>query len=164
MIPLPRNSFDPVYFGHFKCNVKSIEKDYPNILRWARQVSRAYSFLLLAFLEVSHSGYLLTCLVFVFAFCRFTKCPKVRNLSLLNLLSPSVIRDLRLISLFLSSRSWCHRQHNPYQGSLLHVASPDQSHAGGSHGQRTRPGVPYHQEPVEVKQGGKFNHEVFCKY
>ncbi|RUP51753.1 glutathione S-transferase [Jimgerdemannia flammicorona] len=33
------NSFDPVYHGHFKCNVKSIEKDYPNILRWARQVS-----------------------------------------------------------------------------------------------------------------------------
>ncbi|RUS31610.1 hypothetical protein BC938DRAFT_477454 [Jimgerdemannia flammicorona] len=31
--------FDPVYHGHFKCNVKSIEKDYPNILRWARQVS-----------------------------------------------------------------------------------------------------------------------------
>ncbi|RKP05164.1 glutathione S-transferase [Thamnocephalis sphaerospora] len=30
--------FDPVYHGHFKCNIKSIEKDYPNILRWARQV------------------------------------------------------------------------------------------------------------------------------
>ncbi|RUS20548.1 hypothetical protein BC937DRAFT_94983 [Endogone sp. FLAS-F59071] len=30
--------FDPVYFGHFKCNIKSIEKDYPNILRWARQL------------------------------------------------------------------------------------------------------------------------------
>ncbi|RUS31609.1 hypothetical protein BC938DRAFT_477454 [Jimgerdemannia flammicorona] len=30
--------FDPVYHGHFKCNVKSIEKDYPNILRWARQI------------------------------------------------------------------------------------------------------------------------------
>jgi len=30
--------FDPVYHGHFKCNVKSIAKDYPNILRWARMV------------------------------------------------------------------------------------------------------------------------------
>ncbi|RKP09373.1 glutathione S-transferase [Thamnocephalis sphaerospora] len=30
--------FDPVYHGHFKCNVKSIEKDYPHILRWARQI------------------------------------------------------------------------------------------------------------------------------
>ncbi|KAL1914356.1 uncharacterized protein VTP21DRAFT_8995 [Calcarisporiella thermophila] len=30
--------FDPVYHGHFKCNVKGIEKDYPNILRWARQI------------------------------------------------------------------------------------------------------------------------------
>jgi len=30
--------FDPVYHGHFKCNVKSIEKDYPNILRWARRI------------------------------------------------------------------------------------------------------------------------------
>lgn len=30
--------FDPVYTCHFKCNLKSIEHDYPNILRWARQV------------------------------------------------------------------------------------------------------------------------------
>ncbi|CAO3680872.1 unnamed protein product [Umbelopsis vinacea] len=30
--------FDPVYVGHFKCNLKTIEKDYPNILRWARQI------------------------------------------------------------------------------------------------------------------------------
>ncbi|KAK9711907.1 S-glutathionyl-(chloro)hydroquinone reductase [Basidiobolus ranarum] len=30
--------FDPVYHGHFKCNIKSIEKDYPHILRWARQI------------------------------------------------------------------------------------------------------------------------------
>jgi glutathionyl-hydroquinone reductase len=30
--------FDPIYHGHFKCNLKSIEKDYPNILRWARQI------------------------------------------------------------------------------------------------------------------------------
>ncbi|CAG8449983.1 3267_t:CDS:10 [Ambispora leptoticha] len=30
--------FDPVYHGHFKANLKSIEKDYPNILRWARQI------------------------------------------------------------------------------------------------------------------------------
>ncbi|KAK9718729.1 S-glutathionyl-(chloro)hydroquinone reductase [Basidiobolus ranarum] len=30
--------FDPVYHGHFKCNIKSIEKDYPNILRWTRQI------------------------------------------------------------------------------------------------------------------------------
>ncbi|RKP27515.1 glutathione transferase [Syncephalis pseudoplumigaleata] len=30
--------FDPVYHGHFKCNIKSIEKDYPHILRWARQL------------------------------------------------------------------------------------------------------------------------------
>jgi glutathionyl-hydroquinone reductase len=30
--------FDPVYFGHFKCNIKSIAKDYPNLLRWARMV------------------------------------------------------------------------------------------------------------------------------
>ncbi|KAJ1984229.1 S-glutathionyl-(chloro)hydroquinone reductase [Dimargaris verticillata] len=28
--------FDPVYHGHFKCNLKSIEKDYPHILRWTR--------------------------------------------------------------------------------------------------------------------------------
>ncbi|KAG0168260.1 S-glutathionyl-(chloro)hydroquinone reductase [Apophysomyces sp. BC1034] len=30
--------FDPVYHGHFKCNLKSIEKDYPNILKWARRI------------------------------------------------------------------------------------------------------------------------------
>ncbi|KAJ1967971.1 S-glutathionyl-(chloro)hydroquinone reductase [Dispira parvispora] len=30
--------FDPVYHGHFKCNIKSIEKDYPHLLRWARQI------------------------------------------------------------------------------------------------------------------------------
>ncbi|KAI8342143.1 glutathione S-transferase [Chlamydoabsidia padenii] len=30
--------FDPVYFGHFKCNIKGIEKDYPNILEWARRI------------------------------------------------------------------------------------------------------------------------------
>jgi len=30
--------FDPVYVGHFKCNLKTIEKDYPSILRWARQI------------------------------------------------------------------------------------------------------------------------------
>eukprot|EP00835_Amoeboradix_gromovi_P006993 NODE_979_length_2616_cov_0.307906.p1 type:complete len:322 gc:universal NODE_979_length_2616_cov_0.307906:841-1806(+) len=26
--------FDPVYFGHFKCNVKTIQHGYPNILKW----------------------------------------------------------------------------------------------------------------------------------
>ncbi|KAI7883730.1 hypothetical protein K492DRAFT_47285 [Lichtheimia hyalospora FSU 10163] len=30
--------FDPVYHGHFKCNIKSIEKDYPHILRWTRRI------------------------------------------------------------------------------------------------------------------------------
>jgi len=30
--------FDPVYHGHFKCNIKSIEKDYPHILKWARRI------------------------------------------------------------------------------------------------------------------------------
>jgi len=30
--------FDPVYFGHFKCNIKSIGKDYPHILKWLRRV------------------------------------------------------------------------------------------------------------------------------
>ncbi|KAI8326064.1 glutathione S-transferase [Martensiomyces pterosporus] len=30
--------FDPVYHGHFKCNLKQIETGYPNILRWAREV------------------------------------------------------------------------------------------------------------------------------
>ncbi|CAG8625570.1 964_t:CDS:2, partial [Scutellospora calospora] len=30
--------FDPVYQTHFKTNLKSIKYDYPNILRWARQI------------------------------------------------------------------------------------------------------------------------------
>jgi len=30
--------FDPVYHTHFKTNLKSIGSDYPNILRWARQI------------------------------------------------------------------------------------------------------------------------------
>jgi putative glutathione S-transferase len=30
--------FDPVYHGHFKCNLKSIEKDYPHLLKWARRI------------------------------------------------------------------------------------------------------------------------------
>lgn len=30
--------FDPVYFGHFKCNLKSIEFGYPNILKWTRRI------------------------------------------------------------------------------------------------------------------------------
>ncbi|KAI8374680.1 glutathione S-transferase [Radiomyces spectabilis] len=30
--------FDPVYHGHFKCNIKGIEKDYPHILKWARKI------------------------------------------------------------------------------------------------------------------------------
>ncbi|KAJ2363896.1 S-glutathionyl-(chloro)hydroquinone reductase, partial [Coemansia sp. RSA 2607] len=30
--------FDPVYHGHFKCNIKQIETGYPNILRWTREV------------------------------------------------------------------------------------------------------------------------------
>jgi len=30
--------FDPVYHGHFKCNIKGIEKDYPHILKWARRI------------------------------------------------------------------------------------------------------------------------------
>ncbi|KAF9571239.1 S-glutathionyl-(chloro)hydroquinone reductase [Mortierella alpina] len=30
--------FDPVYHGHFKCNIKGIEKDHPNILKWARRI------------------------------------------------------------------------------------------------------------------------------
>lgn len=30
--------FDPVYHGHFKCNVKSIGHDYPAILKWARKI------------------------------------------------------------------------------------------------------------------------------
>jgi putative glutathione S-transferase len=27
-----------VYHGHFKCNIKSIGKDYPNILDWLRLI------------------------------------------------------------------------------------------------------------------------------
>ncbi|KXS09942.1 hypothetical protein M427DRAFT_63186 [Gonapodya prolifera JEL478] len=30
--------FDPVYHTHFKCNLRSIAKDYPSVLRWARRV------------------------------------------------------------------------------------------------------------------------------
>ncbi|KAJ2321326.1 S-glutathionyl-(chloro)hydroquinone reductase, partial [Coemansia sp. RSA 2702] len=30
--------FDPVYHGHFKCNLKQIATGYPNILRWMREV------------------------------------------------------------------------------------------------------------------------------
>ncbi|KAG0302663.1 S-glutathionyl-(chloro)hydroquinone reductase [Dissophora globulifera] len=30
--------FDPIYHGIFKCNLKSIEKDYPHILKWARRI------------------------------------------------------------------------------------------------------------------------------
>ncbi|KAJ1675829.1 S-glutathionyl-(chloro)hydroquinone reductase [Spiromyces aspiralis] len=30
--------FDPVYHGHFKCNLGQIAHDFPNILRWARQI------------------------------------------------------------------------------------------------------------------------------
>jgi putative glutathione S-transferase len=30
--------FDPVYHTHFKTNKKAIAHDYPNILRWARQI------------------------------------------------------------------------------------------------------------------------------
>ncbi|KAI9294749.1 hypothetical protein K502DRAFT_330423 [Neoconidiobolus thromboides FSU 785] len=30
--------FDPVYHGHFKCNLKCIKYDYPNILNWARRI------------------------------------------------------------------------------------------------------------------------------
>ncbi|KAJ2382146.1 S-glutathionyl-(chloro)hydroquinone reductase [Coemansia sp. RSA 2559] len=30
--------FDPVYHGHFKCNLKQIATGYPNILRWTREV------------------------------------------------------------------------------------------------------------------------------
>ncbi|KAG0331765.1 hypothetical protein BG000_010620 [Podila horticola] len=30
--------FDPVYHTHFKCNIKGIEKDYPNILKLARRI------------------------------------------------------------------------------------------------------------------------------
>ncbi|KAJ1883406.1 S-glutathionyl-(chloro)hydroquinone reductase [Coemansia sp. RSA 1722] len=30
--------FDPVYHGHFKCNLKQIATGYPNILRWTREI------------------------------------------------------------------------------------------------------------------------------
>ncbi|KAJ3055693.1 S-glutathionyl-(chloro)hydroquinone reductase [Rhizophlyctis rosea] len=30
--------FDPVYVGHFKCNLGTIQHDFPSILRWARQI------------------------------------------------------------------------------------------------------------------------------
>ncbi|KAJ2482022.1 S-glutathionyl-(chloro)hydroquinone reductase [Coemansia sp. RSA 2320] len=30
--------FDPVYHGHFKCNLKQISTGFPNILRWTREV------------------------------------------------------------------------------------------------------------------------------
>lgn len=30
--------FDPVYHGHFKCNLKQIASGYPNILRWTREI------------------------------------------------------------------------------------------------------------------------------
>ncbi|KAJ2724658.1 S-glutathionyl-(chloro)hydroquinone reductase [Coemansia sp. Benny D115] len=30
--------FDPVYHGHFKCNLKQIATGYPNILRWTRMI------------------------------------------------------------------------------------------------------------------------------
>ena len=30
--------FDPVYHGHFKCNLKTIENGYPGILNWCRRV------------------------------------------------------------------------------------------------------------------------------
>jgi putative glutathione S-transferase len=30
--------FDPVYYGHFKCNMTSIEHGYPNIWKWARRI------------------------------------------------------------------------------------------------------------------------------
>ncbi|KAJ2712685.1 S-glutathionyl-(chloro)hydroquinone reductase [Coemansia spiralis] len=30
--------FDPVYHGHFKCNLGQIGRDYPNILRWTREI------------------------------------------------------------------------------------------------------------------------------
>jgi putative glutathione S-transferase len=29
---------DPVYHGHFKCNLKTLEGSYPNTLRWMRRV------------------------------------------------------------------------------------------------------------------------------
>ena len=33
---------DPVYHGHFKCNVRTIEHGYPNILRWLRRVYQTH--------------------------------------------------------------------------------------------------------------------------
>ncbi|KAJ1718157.1 S-glutathionyl-(chloro)hydroquinone reductase [Coemansia biformis] len=30
--------FDPVYHGHFKCNLGQIATDYPHILRWTREI------------------------------------------------------------------------------------------------------------------------------
>ncbi|KAJ1822940.1 S-glutathionyl-(chloro)hydroquinone reductase [Coemansia sp. RSA 2599] len=30
--------FDPVYHGHFKCNLKQIATGYPNLLRWTREI------------------------------------------------------------------------------------------------------------------------------
>lgn len=30
--------FDPVYFGHFKCNQKMISKDYPNLYAFVRDI------------------------------------------------------------------------------------------------------------------------------
>ncbi|RKP18318.1 hypothetical protein ROZALSC1DRAFT_29974 [Rozella allomycis CSF55] len=29
--------FEPVYFGHFKCNLKSL-RDYPNIMKWTKRI------------------------------------------------------------------------------------------------------------------------------
>ncbi|TPX30877.1 glutathione transferase [Synchytrium microbalum] len=34
--------FDPVYHTHFKANLRSITHDYPNILRWARQIYQTF--------------------------------------------------------------------------------------------------------------------------
>ncbi|KAF9198635.1 hypothetical protein BGZ59_004479, partial [Podila verticillata] len=36
--PLDRLEAMLIYHGHFKCNIKSIEKDYPNILKLARRI------------------------------------------------------------------------------------------------------------------------------
>jgi putative glutathione S-transferase len=30
--------FDPVYHGHFKCNIRTIRDGYPNLHRWMRQL------------------------------------------------------------------------------------------------------------------------------
>ncbi|KAJ3093818.1 S-glutathionyl-(chloro)hydroquinone reductase [Physocladia obscura] len=30
--------FDPIYHGHFKCNIKTISHDYPHILKWLRRI------------------------------------------------------------------------------------------------------------------------------